>query len=432
MRIVLCYHRISNYFDDFNLMNVSIHNFEMHMKYIKEHYEIVSLEDLVKECPHDEKRNQVAITFDDGYRDVYRNAFPILEKYQIPATVFITTGNIETRKENWPDLVMRACLQPAIYHHYFDMENELTSMRCYTRNLQERCGFYRIMGEICGRLGADSRREQLQQLKVWAGFDEEGRESRRILSREEIQILANSPLITIGSHTQTHPILKCLSYEEQMKEISGSKGRLEEITGKRHSLFAYPYGGRDAFDETAIDILKENGYQMAVTTESKNVDQYTDLYQIPRYVVFNYHKKEFYEFLYSIFGEKKIEKHSHNGDRAKSKKEKRLFYIGRLKEDTVILSGGAKIIIWGYGFWGRELYKELKLLELDKNVLAFGDKEAGKFEVTDEGIPVMRAEDISKTVDLSEVSILIKGTYDWDIFTELSGRGFSNLHIILR
>ena len=80
---------------------------------------------------------------------------------------------------------MRACLQPAIYHHYFDMENELTSMRCYTRNLQERCGFYRIMGEICGRLGADSRREQLQQLKVWAGFDEEGRESRRILSREE-------------------------------------------------------------------------------------------------------------------------------------------------------------------------------------------------------------------------------------------------------
>lgn len=74
----------------------------------------------------------------------------------------------------------------------------------------------------------------------------------------------------------------------------------------------------------------------------------------------------------------------------------------------------------------------MKLLELDKNVLAFGDKEAGKFEVTDEGIPVMRAEDISKTVDLSEVSILIKGTYDWDIFTELSGRGFSNLHIILR
>lgn len=100
MRIVLCYHRISNYFDDFNLMNVSIHNFEMHMKYIKEHYEIVSLEDLVKECSHDAKRNQVAITFDDGYRDVYRNAFPILEKYQIPATVFITTGNIDSLSDS--------------------------------------------------------------------------------------------------------------------------------------------------------------------------------------------------------------------------------------------------------------------------------------------------------------------------------------------
>ena len=431
MKIVLCYHRISNFYDDFNLMNVSIHNFEMHMKYIKKHFELISLEQLMKEIRDNDERNQIAITFDDGYRDVYLNVYPILEKYQIPATAFITTENIDTEEENWPDLVMRACLQPAIYYDYFDIENELTTLRCYTRNLQERCNFYAIMGDICARLSAHSRKEQLRKLKLWAGIDG-GRDSRRILNTEEIRTLANSPLIIIGSHTVTHPILRHQSREEQLNEIKGSQNKLEAITGKKHQFFAFPYGGKDAYDEFTLEMLKENGYQLAVTTEPKNVSPDTDLYQIPRYVVYNYDDKDFEKFLDKIFEKEDIKSKRKSSLSEKNKDEIQLAYIGTLKDDLEVISGTRKVVIWGYGYWGRELYTELRMLGLENNVLAFGDKEAEKYNVTDNGVPVMCAEEIVSAVKLSEVSILIKGTYDWDIFMELKKRGFRNLHIILR
>lgn len=373
--------------------------------------------------------DQIAITFDDGYRDIYQNVLPILDKYQIPATAFITTGNIGTKEENWPDLVMRACLQPAIYHDYFDMENELMALRCYTRDLKERCVFYEIMGDVCARLNRRSREEQIQKLKLWAGFDGEGRESRRILNAQEILSLANSGLFTIGSHTVTHPMLKYMPREERLNEIRDSKNMLEEITGRPIVCFAYPYGGNDAYDEETIGFVKATGYQMAVTTEAKEVSAHCQLYQIPRWVVYNYNIKEFENFICKILKKKQL------NDRETtflSPHSKALKYIGSLMDDMEILLGKRKIIIWGYGYWGKQLYRDLKFLGLDKDVFAFGDKEAGKFNHVDCEIPIMNAEKIVAEVELSEVTILIKGVHDWDIFMELREKGFENLHIILR
>ncbi len=430
MKIILCYHRISNYYDDFNLMNVSIRNFEMHMCYLKNHFNLVSLEQLTER--RNDENDQIAITFDDGYRDVYCHALPILEKYQIPATAFIATENIDTDEENWPDIVMRACLQPALYHDYFDLENELTEMRCHTRNLQERCEFYAVMGDVCARLSARSRKKQIHKLKVWAGIDGAGRESRRILNSEEIQMLADSPLIIIGSHTVTHPLLKYLAMEEQLNEIRDSQNKLEMITGKRINFFAYPYGNRDAFDTTTVSLLKQNGYKLAVTTECNGIDAYTDIFQMPRCVVYNYSGKEFEGFLSGVLKKAKADETEENSFQREMKKNFSLVYVGSLKEDTEVLSGKQKIIIWGYGYWGRELYKELEMLGLGERILAFGDRNAEKFNLANSKTSVLCAEEIAASVKLSETVILIKGTYDWDIFMELKKKGFRNLHIISR
>ncbi len=427
MKAVLCYHRISDYYDDFNLMNVSVAHFETHMKYLKNHYEVLALEQLICAAEQEDGWNQIAVTFDDGYRDVYRNAFPILEKYQIPATVFITTKNIDTTEENWPDWVMRACMQPAVYHDYFDMENELVTIRCYTRNLQERCDFYSAMSEVCARLDTCSRNQQLQELKSWAGVNGKGRESRRILSTEEIQMLANSPLITIGSHTETHSILSWLPLETQFREIKDSKDKLESITGNRIELFAYPYGGRNFYDETTMELLKSNGYQMAFTTDTERIDVHTDRYQIPRHAVLNYDETNFTNFLNAILGN--TEKRDAD---TTERKQTPLTYLGRLKDDVGVLCGKEKIIIWGYGYWGRELYAELKMMGEGLEVLAFGDRDAEKYGVTEDGIPVLGAIEIAEMARASGAVILIKGIYDWEIFTELKEQGFRNLHIIMR
>jgi peptidoglycan/xylan/chitin deacetylase (PgdA/CDA1 family) len=90
------YHRIGEDNNDPDI-TVSPKNFERQMRYLREHVEIVSLDKILEIIKHHQslKRDMVAITFDDGYRDNYINAYPILKKYDIPSAIFITTGFID-------------------------------------------------------------------------------------------------------------------------------------------------------------------------------------------------------------------------------------------------------------------------------------------------------------------------------------------------
>ena len=110
--IVLRYHRIANLeYDPFGLA-VSVNTFEKQMKYIKEAYNIVSINsswDNIKE-------KSLAITFDDGYVDNYIYALPILEKYNIPAIFFISTLNININKEFWDHDYIRMLLYLSLIH----------------------------------------------------------------------------------------------------------------------------------------------------------------------------------------------------------------------------------------------------------------------------------------------------------------------------
>ncbi len=92
---VLCYHRVNDLLRD----NVSLpaRQFDQQMEFIRSRYQIVSVADIVAErLDRSSARPIVAVTFDDGYRDNYENAAPILAKHKIPATFFISTGMIGT------------------------------------------------------------------------------------------------------------------------------------------------------------------------------------------------------------------------------------------------------------------------------------------------------------------------------------------------
>lgn len=93
--IVLMYHRISDDSDEPHI-TVTTRNFERQIAYLKRNFNIVSLDEMVDVYMHNKQleKDTVAITFDDGYRDNYTDAYPILKKYNVPATVFIATGCI--------------------------------------------------------------------------------------------------------------------------------------------------------------------------------------------------------------------------------------------------------------------------------------------------------------------------------------------------
>lgn len=98
--IVIYYHRVlkSEEFSDVKVKNivVNIKSFEEQIKFISERYNAVSEKDIISAVERRGKMPEfpIWITFDDGYKDNYTNAFPILKKYSIPATFFVTTGYV--------------------------------------------------------------------------------------------------------------------------------------------------------------------------------------------------------------------------------------------------------------------------------------------------------------------------------------------------
>lgn len=93
--VVLLYHRVAVINNDVNLLSVAPDKFEHQLGYLKTKFKIIGLGEMAKDLQFGRiKNNSLAITFDDGYADNLHNALPILEKYNIPATVFVTTGKI--------------------------------------------------------------------------------------------------------------------------------------------------------------------------------------------------------------------------------------------------------------------------------------------------------------------------------------------------
>ena len=94
--LILCYHSVGS---DKTLYSVNKEDFYKQMDYLRRKYEIVSLEEIMKlvEKQKDLLRSSVAITFDDGYLDVFLNAYPYFKKYDMPATIFVTTGYVEKK-----------------------------------------------------------------------------------------------------------------------------------------------------------------------------------------------------------------------------------------------------------------------------------------------------------------------------------------------
>ncbi len=107
---VLCYHRVNNELTPNNFI-ISIENFEKQMQYLDEQCCVIAIDSVQDFLDHPDSyiysgKPVVVITFDDGYRDNFLNAYPVLEKLNLPATIFLVTGMIETDKafERYQDL----------------------------------------------------------------------------------------------------------------------------------------------------------------------------------------------------------------------------------------------------------------------------------------------------------------------------------------
>lgn len=280
--LTLLYHRVNSLENDINLLSVSTENFYNHMKFLKENYHIVKFEDNWNEISND----AVCITFDDGYADNYENAIPILKELHIPATIFVTTGNINTKEEYWWDELERnLLLEDVEYKKKFKLQDELFSCEWLTDTYEKRRELYNTLHWLMySKVNVLKRKDWLEQLREWNGFNLVGRKINYSMSIEQCLSLPKE-LITIGAHTVNHPSLGIQTKEEQKYEIEQSKYYLEKLLKYKITTFSYPFGKISDYNEDSINICKECGIKKAASNFAGLWTGITDDFQIPRNII---------------------------------------------------------------------------------------------------------------------------------------------------
>jgi len=249
--IILIYHRVRNTDNDINQLSVSIDNFEDQLVKLKNKFEIVSIDNLFKVGKT--KKTKLAITFDDGYADNYLNAFPLLLKYKMPATIFVTTDYINTRRIFWWDVI-----EAVVYNDRFRKEYKINDKESTWKKYGE---IHRYLKSIPEKQRQIIINRFIKEYKLFINIKMED----LCLSSAQIREMASSGLITFGSHTCTHSQLGRLNYFLQKEELKNSKSKLEKITKNIIEILSYPFGTIDDFNINTFRAIKATKYRFGIS-----------------------------------------------------------------------------------------------------------------------------------------------------------------------
>ena len=256
--LVLLYHRVDDIEDDYWRLCVSTTHFEEQIKWISENYPIMRFKDDFSRI----STPVFVITFDDGYLDNMEKALPILERYNVPATFFVSTGTLG---------------------NVFWWDRLYAGMKTADRERIEESH-----SKLCKMNSA--------QMEVFLSrFPQSG--CAKAMTAKQLEIFAEHTLVDIGAHTISHPSLPALSEEEQGWEIGESICALKRLLGKEIELFSYPLGDYNA---KTIEILKKLGIRKAATV-SGGLAGTGDTYKIPRNAVRNWDMDGFKRFIERCF-----------------------------------------------------------------------------------------------------------------------------------
>lgn len=301
--LVLLYHRVADEASDPFGLCVTPSHFEEHLQAIRRLGTPMALGEVVAAARTGSvPDNAICLTFDDGYLDNYTAAGPLLEKYDIPATIFFTTGPAGRDREYWWDELERVFLQPGERPDRLELEArgavhswELGPDRTYTAAQQEahrgwhvndtstptgRHRAFREVYHLVQPLGQAERARVMGELLRWAGVrPDQVREERRAMAATQARELVNRGLVSAGAHTITHAALPSQPGDVKRFEIGQSKRMLEEWLDLEVGGFAYPYG---LYDDDTVAAVRAAGFDFACSGDHGKVRRGFDFFLIPR------------------------------------------------------------------------------------------------------------------------------------------------------
>jgi len=271
--------------------------FEWQLKFLKSRFRILDLEEAVlhlNDC-RPLPANSVVITIDDGFKDNYLYAFPLLKKYGIPATIFLATEPIERGELLWFD--------------------ELAYRLWHARSGKLEIGG---LGSICLYNSGPAREVEISRcIDAMIGYSPQAREPilREVQRRTGINIPSDLPRrwmlnwneiremrrygIRFGSHTLDHTALSAVQGDGLVSEIRDSKLTIEARLQEDIRLFSYPNG---RFDSGLFETLKANGYFAAMTSFPKFASLESSPWALGR-ILPGWGSKSFQFFLSGLFSD---------------------------------------------------------------------------------------------------------------------------------
>lgn len=274
---IVLYHRVPLEADELLNDLGNVQSFDKHIHYLSNHFNILPLYEATQRLQDNSLPSRAAcITFDDGYADNAEVALPVLQKYGVSATFFIATGFINGDMM-WNDKVIELVRRAP--GQFLDL-SEIGLGKHTIDSLEQRRSLLLSLIDKLKYLPFEERHAQVEQLCQRISVE---LPKNLMMTDDQVRQLYNAGM-EIGGHTVAHPILSRLGYDAAYDEIAKGKQMLENIIQAPVRFFAYPNGkpGRDYLPEH-VAMLKEIGFEAAVSTAWGAADNSVDIYQLPRF-----------------------------------------------------------------------------------------------------------------------------------------------------
>jgi peptidoglycan/xylan/chitin deacetylase (PgdA/CDA1 family) len=297
--VVLRYHSIQDrpeqYADTIGCDSIHATSiFERHMELIARRFNAVSMDDIALFLKGEKSLPQraVAITFDDGYKDNFRFAAPILNRLGVPATFYVLVDAVDRSKAPWYCLLRHAFLTSRMPN----WKDPATGVVHELTDAQARETAFLKAADVCSKASAPARDEFIESAVHSLDPASFPNETDLMMTWDDARTLVKSGHI-VGSHTMTHPNVAQVSADDARSELRDSKLKLEMELGEPSKHFSYPHPALNPhWNETTLKITEELGYTTAVTTTCAAVGANARPLAIPR----TYIPREESEFLWHI------------------------------------------------------------------------------------------------------------------------------------
>lgn len=271
--MVVLYHRVVDPADvgqlDPDLIDAAPADFDAQMATLARRFHPVSIDEVL--AAHRSARplppGSVLVTFDDGYRDNYENAFPILKRHGIPGLFFISTGHVESRRLFWWEqlslFVRRSNLTRAVLEYPTRKELDLSSPAA-------RAAVVRALNRTVKDIyGLDVERFLIEVARAcqvpWTDAEATALADPALMTWDQVREMRRAGM-GIGSHTHSHRVLNTLQAADLQHELRGSRVLLEQRLGEPVTTIAYPVGKSIAGLPWVKQALADAGYELGFTT----------------------------------------------------------------------------------------------------------------------------------------------------------------------